>query len=96
MIDTKFYDIEFIDGYLSGMIFVFDRKQRIILDFGYDVEFQTLTLQNCKNPVYNSFFEYYTSEEITDFICEYDAYIKIRVQEYLLLNYGYREAEDEY
>lgn len=95
-IDIEFYDIEFLDGYFSGSLFLFDGKRRIILDFGYDVESQTLTLQNCKNPAYNSFFEYYTSEEIADFRCEYDAHIKLYIQEYLLLNYGYREPKDEY
>lgn len=95
-IDIEFYDIEFLDGYFSGTLFLFDGKRRIILDFGYDVEFQTLTLQNCKSPVYNSFFEYYTSEEIADFRREYDGHIKLHIQEYLLLNYGYREPEDEY
>ena len=47
-IDIEFYDIEFLDGYFSGTLFLFDRDQRIILDFGYDVEFKILTLQNCK------------------------------------------------
>ena len=49
-IDIEFYDIEFLDGYFSGTLFLFDRDQRIILDFGYDVEFKILTLQNCKKP----------------------------------------------
>ena len=77
-IDIEFYDIEFLDGYFSGTLFLFDRDQRIILDFGYDVEFKILTLQNCKKTVYNSLFEYYTSEEIADFRREYDAHIKLR------------------
>ena len=95
-IDIEFYDIEFLDGYFSGTLFLFDRDQRIILDFGYDVEFKILALLNCKKTVYNSLFEYYTSEEIADFRREYDAHIKLRIREYLLLNYGYREPNDEY
>ena len=96
VINIEFYDIEFLDGYFSGTVFLFDGKRRIILDFGYDVEFKTLTLQNCKNALYNSEFEYYTLEEIADFRCKYDAHIKLHIQEYLLLDYGYQEPKDEY
>lgn len=95
-IDIKFYDIEFLDGYFSGTLFLFDGERRIILDFGYDVELKTLTLKNCKNSLYNSSYEHYILEEIADFRCKYHAHIKSQIQEYLLSNYGYQEPKNEY
>ena len=82
-INIEFYDIEFLDGYFSGTLFLFDGERRIILDYGYDVEFKTLMLKNCNNSLYNSFCKYYTSEEIADFWCAYNAHIEFRIQEYL-------------
>jgi len=94
--DIQFYDVEFLDGYFSGTFFLFDKNERVVLDFGYDVEFEILTLQNCKNPLYNSFFQYYRSEQIADLQFDYSEQIKIRIREYLLLNYRHQEPKDEY
>lgn len=91
LFDIEFQDIEYLDGYFSGTLYLYAENQRIVLDFGYDVEFESLSLQNCKNPLYNSFFQNYKPEQIADFRCKYGVQIKTYILEYLKLNYGYQE-----
>ena len=72
-LEFKFYDEEFIDGYFSGTIYIFDAETRVILDFGYDAEFRTLKLFDCKNPLYNSFVQNYEMDQISEFYSKYNA-----------------------
>lgn len=62
--ECEFYDMENLDGYFSGTMYLITENKRYILDFGYDIEFKRLKLINCNNPIHNSYGEYYTSEEL--------------------------------
>lgn len=44
--ECEFYDIENLDGYFSGTMYLFTENKRYILDFGYDIEFKKLKLMN--------------------------------------------------
>ena len=62
--ECEFYDIENLDGYFSGTMYLVTENKRYILDFGYDIEFRKLKLINSNNPIHNSYGEFYTSEEL--------------------------------
>ena len=62
--ECEFYDIENLDVYFSGTMYLMTEDKRYILDFGYDIEFRRLKLINCNNPIHNLNGEYYTSEEL--------------------------------
>ena len=79
----EFYDIENIDGYFSGTIFLYDNEKRYILDFGYDIEFSSLKLMNCTNPVYNSLEETYTLDEISEIYINNLALIRNEIINYI-------------
>lgn len=61
----EFYDTEFLDGYFSGVIYLYIDNRRYILSFGYDVEFESLKLMNCMEPMYYT-GEKYTIEELSE------------------------------
>lgn len=50
----EFYDTENLDGYFSGVLFLYTNNKRYIFSFGYDIEFETIKLMNCNNPIYNN------------------------------------------
>lgn len=62
----EFYDTENLDGYFSGVLFLYINYKRYIFSFGYDIEFETIKLMNCNNPVYNSYGDTYSNEEIAN------------------------------
>ena len=87
MLEYKFYDLENIDGYFSGVIFIMVEDKRYILNFGYDVEFQTLKLMNCNNTLYNSHFAHYSEDEIIKLERDYYDVILMEIKNYLHYNY---------
>lgn len=56
-----FFDLENIDGFVSGTVFLYANNKRYILDFGYDKEFSSLKIMNCNNQLYNSNGDEYAS-----------------------------------
>lgn len=66
----EFYDTENIDGYFSGVLYFYTNNRRYIFEFGYDIEFGSLKLMNCNNPIYNSNQEFFSDEEIMDIYAE--------------------------
>ena len=81
MVSFEFHDLENIDGYFSGIIYICTEQERYILEFGYDIEFRSLKLLNSTNPLYNSDFLSYSGEQIADIRRDYSAWI-IREIEY--------------
>ena len=63
LMECEFYDIENLDVYFSGTMYLMTEDKRYILDFGYDIEFRRLKLINCNNPIHNlnGEFELYSS-----------------------------------
>lgn len=61
----EFYNVEILDGYFSGVIYIYADNSRYVLDFGYDVEFKSLRLSNCSDPLYCD-GRTYTQDEIAD------------------------------
>ena len=39
----EFYDTENLDGYFSGVLYLYTNNKRYIFSFGYDIEFETIT-----------------------------------------------------
>ena len=66
----EFYDTENLDGYFSGVLYLYTNNKRYIFSFGYDIEFETIKLMNCNNPIYNSYGDIYSNEEIADVYTE--------------------------
>lgn len=66
----EFYDTENLDGYFSGVLYLYVDNKRYILSFGYDIEFGTLKLMNCNDLLYNSYKVIYSNEEIADIYTE--------------------------
>lgn len=62
----EFYDIENLDGYFSGIMYIYVNGRRYIVEFGYDIEFKKLKLMNCNNIMYNSMRERYSNDELAD------------------------------
>ena len=62
----EFYDTENLDGYFSGVLYLYTNSRRYIMSFGYDIEFGSLKLMNCRDLLYNSYGETYSQEELTD------------------------------
>lgn len=81
--ECKFYDIENLDGYFSGTMYLITENKRYILDFGYDIEFRRLKLMNCNNPIRNSNGDYYTSEELENVKMYYSDIIFMEIQNYV-------------
>jgi len=81
--ECEFYDIENLDGYFSGTMYLFTENKRYILDFGYDIEFKKLKLMNCNNPIHNSYGEYYTSEQLENVKMYYADIIFAEIESYV-------------
>ena len=79
----EFYDTENLDGYFSGIMYLMVENKRYILDFGYDIEFGKLKLMNCNNPIYNSYGEYYTNEELENVKMIYADVILMEIRNYV-------------
>ena len=47
--ECEFYDIENLDGYFSGTMYLMMEDKRYILDFGYDIEFRRLKQKTTKS-----------------------------------------------
>lgn len=75
MLKIEFYDLENMDGYFSGIIFIQTIKERYILEFGYDIEFSQLKLLNCNNNLYNTEHVMYSQEKILEIREDYAGYI---------------------
>ena len=60
----EFYNVEVIDGYFSGVAYIYDLSKRYIVDITYDVEFEKLNLKNCTDFFYNSYMDKYDVEEL--------------------------------
>lgn len=59
----ELYDMENIDGYFSGVLYLYVENKRYVLSFGYDIELEILKLMNCMNPIYFT-GETYTNEQL--------------------------------
>lgn len=81
--ECEFYDIENLDGYFSGTMYLVTENKRYILDFGYDIEFRKLKLINCNNPIHNSYGEFYTSEELENMKMNYSDIILGEIHSYV-------------
>lgn len=76
----EFYDTENLDGYFSGVLYLYTNNRRYIMSFGYDIEFGSLKLMNCRDLLYNSYGEMYSQEEIADLYTENYSLIKNEIQ----------------
>ncbi len=94
MISINFFNQEFIDGYFSGTLCIYDTGRRVILDFGYDAEFKQLQLRNCYNILYNSDMQLFEPYEIQNINNDYRSYIITEIQDYLLSQYLYTTPKD--
>lgn len=79
----EFYDVENMDGYFSGTMYLFVDNKRYILDFGYDIEFKNLTLFNCSSLLYNSYKEHYTDDELENIKRYYSDVIFMEIYNYI-------------
>lgn len=50
------------------------------MSFGYDIEFGSLKLMNCKDQLYNSYEETYSQEEIADLYTKNYSLIKNEIK----------------
>ncbi len=76
----EFYDTENLDGYFSGVLYLYANNRRYIMSFGYDIEFGSLKLMNCKDQLYNSYEETYSQEEIADLYTKNYSLIKNEIK----------------
>lgn len=86
MIESKFFDLENIDGYFSGIISIPIDGKQYVLEFGFDIEFETLMIKQCMNPLYsNEFNILYSEDEMNDLKTIYRNLILNEVKNELLL-----------
>lgn len=67
--------MENIDGYFSGIIYI-NGKEKNILEFGYDIEFNNLKLFNCKNKLHNPDGILYDLDELSEIQEEYGGMLR--------------------
>ena len=72
MSDIKFYELENIDGYFSGYLYLYDENKRYILQFGFDIELESLYLLNCKDIMYNTEMVEYDADELSQIREKYE------------------------
>lgn len=48
----EFHNVEVLDGYFSGVIFICNHNNKYIFDVNYDIEFEKLYLNNCSDILY--------------------------------------------
>lgn len=80
MATFDFYNLENIDGYFSGVIFIYAEQERYIVEFGYDIEFKQLKLMNCNDFLYNSDGISYDSDMIKRLEVQYSGLIIEEIQ----------------
>lgn len=86
MIESKFFDLENIDGYFSGIISIPIDGKQYVLEFGFDIEFETLMIKQCMNPLYsNEFNILYSEDEMNDLKTIYRNLILNEIKNELLL-----------
>jgi hypothetical protein len=62
----EFHDVEIIDGYFSGIAYIYDGSKRYVVDIDYDFEFEKLRFRNCDNLLYCTGVDNYSSEELEE------------------------------
>ena len=62
----EFRNVELIDGYFSGVAFIYELNKRYIVDISYDIEFERLNLKNCFDVLYNSYMDKYDADELEE------------------------------
>ena len=86
MIESKFFDLENIDGYFSGIISIPIDGKQYVLEFGLNIEFETLMIKQCMNPLYsNEFNILYSEDEMNDLKTIYRNLILNEIKNELLL-----------
>ena len=86
MIESKFFDLENIDGYFSGIISIPIDGKQYVLEFGFDIEFETLMIKQCMTPLYsNEFNILYSEDEMNDLKIIYRNFILNEIKNELLL-----------
>lgn len=86
MIESKFFDLENIDGYFSGIISIPIDGKQYVLEFGFDIEFETLMIKQCMTPLYsNEFNILYSEDEMNDLKTIYRNLILNEIKNELLL-----------
>ena len=94
MFKCKFYNIEILDGYFSGVVYLFANERRYVLNIGYDIEFDNLKLFNCNDLAYNSANEEYSVDQISDIYIDYGHLIKEEIKYYIDIH-GYLVFADK-
>ena len=86
MIESKFLDLEKIDGQFSGIISIPIDGKQYVLEFGFDIEFETLMIKQCMTPLYsNEFNILYSEDEMNDLKTIYRNLILNEIKNELLL-----------
>lgn len=78
----ELYNIENIDGYFSGVAYLYVENKRYVLSFGYDIELGILKLMNCMNPIYFT-GETYTNEQLADAYLYYRYLVIDEIKKYI-------------
>ena len=79
----KFYNVEILDGYFSGVLYLYEEGKRFILFIGYDVELEKLTLLNCDDVMFNSDMEKYSNDEIADLWIRHRGFLICEIKNYI-------------
>lgn len=76
-------ELENIDGFFSGILYINNKDQRYVLEFGYDIEYKNLKLMNCTNSFYNAEGTVYTFEDLEKIRVDYLWLIIEEIKAYL-------------
>ena len=82
----KFADVEIIDGYFSGVAFIYEINKRYIVNISYDIEFEKIDLKNCTDIYYNSNLEEYDEDELEELKNQNYPLLKEEIQDFINKN----------
>lgn len=81
-----FHNVEVLDGMFSCVAEIRGEQERWFLNLYYDVEENNLSLENCNDILYNSYFETYSVEDIGDLLSEYGFELRAAIRQYIREN----------
>ncbi len=82
----EFYNVEVIDGYFSGVAFIYESNKRYIVDISYDTEFEKLDIKKCLDVLYNSCMDKYDVAELDELKSRNYYLLKGEIQDFIRIN----------
>lgn len=86
MDECEFRNVEVIDGYFSGVAYIYESNKRYIVDVSYDIEFEKLDINNCSDVLYNSYMDEYNADELEELKSRDYYFLKSEIQDFIRQN----------